>query len=290
MPLVRRLDGSNGTKTVTIAETAGRAGRAQAMPLAFAHDIYEGLASWRLWSMLGWNDIRRRYRRSILGPLWMTLSMSVLVAALGFLYSHLFNADIVTYLPYLTLGFVVWVFISTCVKESCLAFGAHANLIKQIRTPFSVHVLRVIWANIIVFLHTIIIIVPIWLYFRQWPAPVAVLALPGLLVIGLNLIWVGIVLAILNSRFRDISQIVETMLQIAVFATPIMWPVSALGERKFIADINPIYHLIELVRAPLTGQAPAAMSWGVAVAGAAAGLFLAALLLHRVERRIVYWL
>ncbi len=275
---------------MTIAETAGRTVSVRAAPLAFGHDIYQGLASWRLWSMLGWNDIRRRYRRSILGPLWMTLSMSLLVAALGFLYSHLFNADIATYLPYLTVGFVVWVFISTCVKESCQAFGANANLIKQIRIPFSVHVLRVIWANIIVFLHMIIIIVPIWLYFRQWPQPVALLALPGLFVIGLNLTWIGIVLATLNSRFRDISQIIETILQIAVFATPIMWPVSALGERKFVADINPIYHLIELVRAPLTGQAPAAISWIVAVAAATAGLLLAALLLRRVERRIVYWL
>jgi ABC-type polysaccharide/polyol phosphate export permease len=276
--------------TVTMADTAVPAMPARATRDPLGHDIYEGLGSWRLWSVLGWNDIRRRYRRSILGPLWMTLSMSLLVGALGFLYSHIFRAEIQTYLPYLTLGFVVWAFISTCVKESCQAFGAHADLIKQINVPFSIHVLRVLWANVIVFLHTIVIIVPIWIYFRQSPQLVGVLALPGLLLITLNLVWVGIVLAILNARFRDISQIVETFLQIAVFATPIMWPVSALGEHAVIVEINPIYHLIELVRAPLTGHAPTALSWMVTVAGVAVGLLMAALLLRRVERRIVYWL
>jgi lipopolysaccharide transport system permease protein len=276
--------------TVTMADTAVPVMAARTTRDPLGRDIYEGLGSWRLWSVLGWNDIRRRYRRSILGPLWMTLSMTLLVAALGFLYAHIFHTEIQTYLPYLTLGFVVWAFISTCVKESCQAFGSHADMIKQIRVPFSVHVLRVLWANVIVFLHTIVIIVPIWLYFRQSPQLVGILALPGLLLIALNLVWVGVVLAVLNSRFRDISQIVETLLQIAVFATPIMWPVSALGEHAFIVEINPIYHLIELVRAPLTGHAPAALSWMVAVGGLAVGLLVAALLLRRVERRIVYWL
>jgi ABC-type polysaccharide/polyol phosphate export permease len=277
-------------ETVTIAQAASQIMRVSADRDALGRDIYAGLRAWRLWSVLGWNDIRRRYRRSYLGPFWITISMTLLVVALGFLYAHIFNTDIETYLPYLSLGFIVWAFISTCVKDSCPIFAVHANLIKQIRIPFSVHLLRSIWANFIVLLHTIIIIVPIYIYFGHWPGWVALLALPGIVLISLNLLWVGLCLAVLNTRFRDVSQMVETVVQIAVFATPIMWPVSALRGRTYLADINPIYHLIELVRAPLTGHAPATLSWAVAAVGAAAGMVFAALLLRRAERHIVYWL
>jgi ABC-type polysaccharide/polyol phosphate export permease len=287
-PIVTLHNSTVGIVTIGGTGTLGPRIRAARDPLG--RDLYDGIAQWRLWMMLGWNDIRRRYRRSYLGPFWVTISMGLLVAALGSLYAHIFRTDMDTYVPYLALGFIVWGLISSCVKESCNAFWVQANMIKQIKVPFSVHVLRVVWANLIVLLHTIIIFVPISLYFRHWLQPVALLALPGILILSLNLVWVGLFLAVFNARFRDVSLMVETLLQIAVFATPIMWPVSALGARGFVADLNPIYHLIELVRAPLLGHAPAILSWIVTFAAAAFGLLLSAFLLRRVERRIVYWL
>jgi ABC-type polysaccharide/polyol phosphate export permease len=276
---------------VTIAQTQIRTLQQHDPRDGIGRDLYEGVRNWRMWTMLGWNDIRRRYRRSILGPFWLTISMSLLVAALGSLYAQIFHMDIASYLPYLTLGFIAWGFISATIKDSCQAFWSQGEMIKQIRVPFTVYVLRMVWGHFIVLLHTIIIIVPIWIYFHHWPDSTALLAIPGLFVIILNLVWVGVALAVLNTRFRDVLQIVETVLQITVFATPIMWPVSALGnDRRFIADINPMYHLIELMRAPLLGEAPSTLSWLVALGVAAAGLLLTALLLRRVDRRIVYWL
>jgi lipopolysaccharide transport system permease protein len=253
-------------------------------------DLYRGFRAAPLWTLLGWSDIRLRYRRSVLGPFWITLSMAVLIAVLGVIYSRIFHTDIRTYLPYLALGFIVWGFISTSINESCGAFQESERIIKQIGNPLSVYVLRVVWRNFIVLLHTIILVVPIWLIFRITPSAFSLLALPGIALVFLNQCWLGVVLAILSTRFRDVPPIVATMLQITIFATPIMWPVSSLGEHHFIADVNPFYHLIEVVRGPLIGEIPGMLSWEVAIIGDVVGLIFAAWLLERKRRRVVYWL
>jgi ABC-type polysaccharide/polyol phosphate export permease len=256
----------------------------------FDRDLALGIQAWPLWISLGWNDIRLRYRRSVLGPFWITLSMGVLVVALGFLYSGIFQTDVATYLPYVAIGFIVWTFISSTINESCGAFQEGERIIKQIKLPFSIFVLRVVWRNFIVFLHTIILLIPIAIIFKTSPHLTTLLVLPGVALLYVNLIWIGVVVGILSSRFRDFPQIVTTVLQIGMFATPIMWPVSSLKGNTLIADINPAFHLLQLVRVPLTEGVPPVSSWAVAIGLAVFGTWVAASLLRRTSRRIVYWL
>jgi lipopolysaccharide transport system permease protein len=253
-------------------------------------DLIAALQEWQLWTMLGWNDVRQRYRRSVLGPFWITLSMGSFILLLGAIYSRLFNMEIKTYLPYLTLGFIVWGFISTSMTEGCTAFQEGERIIKQIRLPYSIYVLRVVWRNFIVFLHTIVIFIPMVVIFDVRLAFVSLLAIPGIGMIYLNQVWLTLALAIMSTRFRDMIPIVTTAVQIVFFATPIMWPVSALGDSVYIADINPLYHLIELVRAPMLGAAPRTLSWIVAGATLISGWLIAIWLLQRASRRIVFWL
>jgi ABC-2 type transport system permease protein/lipopolysaccharide transport system permease protein len=268
--------------------------RASAAPARAAgglgRDFYAGLRAWRIWGKLAWNDIQQRYRRSVLGPFWMTLSMGVMVLAIGTLYSRIFHQDVRSFLPFVALGIIAWTFLAMTLTETCAAFTEGEAIIKQMRVPFSLFVLRGCWRNFIVFLHTVILIVPIWIVLGIAPRPVALLALPGLALFLANLVWMGIVVAIFATRFRDVPLMVQTVLQIGMFATPIMWPVETLGDDRLVADINPAYHLTELVRAPLLGQAPAPLSWEVCIGMVVVGGLFAALLLRRSERRIVYWL
>ena len=257
---------------------------------SFGGDALLGAQATEIWSILGWNDIRLRYRRSVIGPFWITLSTAVLVVALGFIYSTIFKSDLRTYLPYLALGLIVWGFIATTTNESCSAFLDSENIIKQVKLPFSVFVYRVIWRNFIVFLHTIILFIPITIVFGIPPTWVNLLVFPALLLVVLNQVWIGIILATLSARFRDVPQIVAAIIQVAIFATPIMWPVSALGNRTFIADINPLHHLIDIVRSPLIGEAPDILSWVVAIGLNVFDMILALALLRRASSRLVYWL
>jgi len=111
-----------------------------------------------------------------------------------------------------------------------------------------------------------------------------------MMLVMLNQIWLAIVIGTVATRFRDTVQLVATAVQISMFVTPIMWPLSAIPDARIIADINPFFHLIELVRAPLLGSAAAPLSWFVVVAMCVVGYGLAALALTRAGRRLVYWL
>ena len=202
----------------------------------------------------------------------------------------IFQTDIKTFLPYLALGFIVWGFLSTTINESCSAFTESERIIKQVKVPFSVFVLRVVWRNFIVLMHTIILFIPIAIFFQISPDFAALFVLPGLAILCINLVWVGLVIAVLSTRFRDIPQIVTSVMQIAIFATPVMWQVSSLRDKTLIADINPLYHWLQLVRGPLLGEVPSTLSWIVSIASAVGGTVLALLLLRRASRRIAYWL
>jgi ABC-type polysaccharide/polyol phosphate export permease len=239
---------------------------------------------------MGWDDILQRYRRSVIGPFWITLSMGITILVLGVIYSRLFHAELQSYLPYLTVGLVVWGFISAAASDSCIAFIDASRIIKQIKLPYSVYILRVVWRNFIIFLHTIVIFIPVAIVFKIEPKLAMLYEIPGLLLVCVNLIWLTTVIAILSTRYRDIQPIVGTTISLAMFATPIMWTVSALGDDKIVAEVNPIYHLIEIARAPLLGMAPEPQSWLVACGLAVVGSALAIALMVRASRRIVFWL
>ena len=268
---------SNSTLKVRIAHT-------------ISQEVAAGFRAWPVWGLMGWDDIRQRYRRSVIGPFWITLSMGIFILVLGVIYSRLFHTELRTFLPYLTVGYVVWGFISAAANDSCITFIDASRIIKQIKLPYSVYVLRVVWRNFIIFLHTIVIYIPMAIIFKIEPKLTMLYVIPGLFLVGVNLIWLTTVIAILSARYRDIQPIVGTVISLAMFATPIMWTVSALGNAKIIADVNPVYHLIEIARAPLLGMAPEPLSWLVACGMAVVGSVLAIALMVRASRRIVFWL
>jgi len=253
-------------------------------------DLLSGIRAWPMWTMLGWNDIRQRYRRSVLGPFWITISMAVFIALLGVIYSHIFKIELRTYLPFLTLGYIVWGFVAQATSESSLSFQESERIIRQIRLPYSIFAFRVVWRNFIVFLHTVVVYIPIAIFYNVRPGIVALFALPGLVLVYINQAWVTLALSIICTRYRDVHQIVNTAIQIMLFTTPIMWPVSTLGSAVIIAYVNPLYHILELVRAPLLGEVPSTMSWLVVFGCAVVGWAIAILLLRRATGRLVFWL
>src|SRR5882757_9812515 len=170
---------------------------------AGARDIGEGLARWQLWSMLGWNDIHQRYRRSAIGPFWITISMAIFIVMLGFIYSKLFHQELAVFLPYIAMGLITWGFISGTTSEACTVFAENTGIIRQIRLPYTVYVMRMVWRSFIIFLHTVVLIVPIALYFRIPLGFGALLVIPGMVLVMLNQVWLAIVIGVAATRYRD---------------------------------------------------------------------------------------
>jgi len=253
-------------------------------------DIQAGLRRFELWGILGWHDIRQRYRRSVIGPFWLTISTAVMVGAMGFLYARIFKQDVSTYLPYLAVGLVVWGTISTMVNESCTVFTTAEQIIKQIRVPLTTHVCRLVWRNAIIFAHNAIILAVVMLWYGSVTFPNLVAALLGIVALFLAGIWGGLVIGILCTRFRDVPPLVANVMQIAFFVTPILWHRDVLGDRTWMTAWNPIFHLVEVVRAPLIGHQLPAASYAYVLAMTAGGFLFALAMLTRYRSRVPYWL
>jgi lipopolysaccharide transport system permease protein len=253
-------------------------------------DIVEGVALWRLATTLGWLDIRLRYRGSMLGPFWLTISTGVMVSALGILYSKLFHMDIQDYLPFLALSQILWAFLSTMVGEACSTFIEMVSLIRSIRMPAFLFAMRVVWRNILVLAHNVVIIVGVFVVFRIWPGWNGLLVLPGLVLWVVDALALTLLLGGLCARFRDIAPIVNSLLQIAFFLTPVIWKPSQLGEvgRSYL-PLNPLFDLLEIVRAPLLGDPLTLTTWGGAVAFSAVLCGISWMFFMRVRGRVAFW-
>jgi ABC-type polysaccharide/polyol phosphate export permease len=252
-------------------------------------DIVQGAARWELWGTLGWQDIRQRYRLSVIGPFWLTLSTGVLVGTMGVLYSGLFRQPVLDYMPQLALGFIVWGLISNLILEGCGAFVAAQAVIRQVKSPLSVHVFRVVWRNLIVFAHNFLVYVGVAAALAIWPGPAALLAIPGLLLLCLNGLWTGLLLGLLCARFRDIPSLVANIVQVVFFLTPIIWKADQVGHHIMLINLNPFFHMVEIVRLPLLGQVPDWTSWAASIGVTLAGWATTLGLYARFRGRIAYW-
>ncbi|HON58925.1 MAG TPA: ABC transporter permease [Smithella sp.] len=245
----------------------------------------------QMWSLLGWYDVKHRYRRSLIGPFWITISTGVMVAMIGMMFSKIFKTDVAEFLPHFAVGQIIWLLISTQINDACVTFVQYQSVIKQVPVPLTVHVLRRLWCNFILFLHNfIIVIIVLVLFGRERPLP-SWHFIPGLALVLMLLFFLSVILAIVCARFRDVTQIVGVFLQLAYFFTPIFWMKKVLsGKYLLVTELNPCYHMIEVVRAPLLGSAQEGLHGIFIAACIVVSAVMAFGLMKKLRDRVAYWL
>jgi ABC-type polysaccharide/polyol phosphate export permease len=276
---------SGATQTSTIVQSDARSIRAAVREfVAIGAQVDQ-------WATLAWSDIKLRYRRTTLGPLWITLSLGAFVFSVGLLYGVLFGNELSQYLPYFAAGIIAWTFLASCITEGCVVFVGSAAMIKAIPVPLVLHVYRMLMRQLIVLAHNLALIVVLWLIFRWSLHWTLVLFLGGL---ALNTAcafgWI-LTLGIVAARFRDVQLIISTVLQLLFLLTPIMWQPGSLrgAGLTIVADANPLYHLVQVVREPLLGVAPEPVTWAIAGASAALSLAVGVYFYARYRCRVAFW-
>lgn len=298
-----------------LADVSARAAVAPGNVTRSWRDLVDGVRAWRLWSHLAWQDVRRRYRRSLVGPFWMTITMATTTLGLGVLFGILLHNQLSTFLPYIGAGMIVWGFVGGCLMEGPESFTASEGVIKLVPAPYTVYVLRTVWRQLITFAHNMVIyVVLLFCFFSALHQPYtmsgapchagvicepglgwnALLAIPGFLLLIAAMTAASLALGIVAARFRDIKPLIAAVVQMLFFYTPISWPLDTfkqqVGSAVWIIQLNPLFHFVQIVRQPMVGQAVDWWSWLIA-GGLTVGTWLAAIgLMIRYRHRVAYWL
>jgi ABC-type polysaccharide/polyol phosphate export permease len=235
-------------------------------------------------------DIRQRYRRSTLGPIWITLSTMISIFALSVVYTKIFKMPTEEYLPFLAIGIVFWTFLSSLIIEACSVFISAEGIIKQVNLPFGIHVARMVWRNIIILGHNLVVAIIVMIYAKIAIDFNILLVVPALFITIISAISIGYLMGALCARFRDIPQIINSLIQVLFYITPVIWKPQLLAGNEELLYFNPAYHLMEILRTPLLGQSPASSSWIASIGFAIIVSASAIIFLAKYRRRIAYWL
>lgn len=252
-------------------------------------DFLAALAAYELWLYLAWQDIRLRYRRSKIGPLWITLSMAIFCVALGIVYSKILQVGVADYLPFLAVGFVIWGFLSGMLSEFPNLYIENAAYLKDTHINPITILFRATARNVFIFAHNALIIIGIYIYFDIQPGIVAFVAIPGLVLVLLNFVAIGVSLSILGARFRDVAPVIQSLIQIVFFISPIMWMPHLLAPDSWVITANPVGYYLDLIRSPLLGTAPNFISWYVSIATLAIFSAIAVWVYQTKSARIPFW-
>ena len=256
-------------------------------------DVIQALRLWPIWLQLGLQDIRLRFRRSVLGVGWIFINLAVVLLAIGVVYGKLLGQEMAGFLPFLTIGLVAWGYLTSSIIEGGNAFIASEGYIKQIGLPIYVYVFRFfVSASLTMLLSFLAYIVVAFVYKVEchWGMFWAV---PGMLLLGTVSLLLITIFAHLNARFRDTIHLAGAALQVLFYITPVLWPPEMLRDRglPWIVDYNPFYHLLEVVRQPLLhAQAASSLNYqavGILIVVLAT---IAATFAWRYHRRLVYFL
>jgi ABC-type polysaccharide/polyol phosphate export permease len=255
-------------------------------------DIEGALRQFHNCFFLALAEVRLRYRRTLLGPLWISLTTALFIFFISYLHSGFIVTNFRDYLLRLALGWIMWNFIYDSVIQGAQTFQRAADLISNTMTAKFVFVLKTVLANLIMFAHSLLIAIPVYVVAGLPFSYATWLVIPALILIILSAVWSAVIFGILAARYRDFYPSLRVIMRGLFFVTPILWSPNLLpahSPRRLIVDLNPLAHYIAIWRQPMLGEYPDRLSWLVTGGCTLVGLVLAFVAFARYRRSIVFW-
>lgn len=238
---------------------------------------------------LAWSDTKARYKKSVIGPFWPTLTNVFGVLGLGLVWGNLLKQDMDTFIPQLTVGLITWQLIAGVLTEGPSTFSRQAGMIRNVAIPSWFFAVRALAKHLINLMHNVVILVAVMLYYRVPLTEHTWLALPGLLLVVLNLYWLIHGLGLAGARFRDIEIMINSVVPLLFFISPVIYRADRLPQSLNLVWLNPLGYMIEVVRAPLLGAAPSTQTWVVLLSMLAVGGTLTWLYQCSQGKNLAYW-
>lgn len=238
--------------------------------------------------------IGNRYRRTLLGPWWSTLTTLMFVFGLAILRIGLNGGDLREAIPYVGLGFIGFGLISGGVTAATSVYVSAGQQLATSRQPYSAYVLRANTQQVLDFFHDAVVILVLVLVFA---IPVTLMwgwSIVALVLIVVSSVGVGLWLGPLAARFRDVGPFVSALMRLMFFLTPIFWSVDELDVtgKAWLAWFNPFTYQLLAFRDPILGMvhpgAPIAPMTMTAIL-AAVNLVIGVVVFTRFRARIPYW-
>jgi len=255
--------------------------------------LRESLRSPEFWTYSGWLDIVTKYRRNTLGLAWSMIPVVIFVVAIGNIYSRIMRHEATFYLPYLAVGYIVWRFMVQCLTDAASILRGAKPFIMDGRIRLTDFVLRSLAKAFFYLASALLIVVGVLAWSPEMHVVNVLTMLLTFPIVFLNMIWVSVCISLIGARFADAGEMVNTALRFGMLLTPILW----VGERFpygtywwWAVHLNPAYHLITVVRAPVLGQEiPMHTIWFV-VLMTLAGWCAAMVLYRRYARFVPLWI
>lgn len=258
---------------------------------AFA-DFRNSFLCWRIFGIIGVNDIQKRYARSKLGQFWLTISLAVHIATLGFVWAYLFKLQVKEYLPFISTSIIIWHFILGCITEGTNVFITCTSYLKELNIPKICYINSVFVRNKIILFHNLLVLVPIYWFCSIYVSFKSLLLfICAFTLLCLFLFPVMLVLGIIALRFRDIPNMIVSLMQIVFYLTPVMWKTNLMPERfhQYLI-LNPFAVFIELCTNPLLGNQTLTEYWIASIFYILAGFAVALPMFSKYRSKITYWL